>query len=145
MSTKCSHVYLDRGHTRTHIYTDVADPGNFYIEKTSNQDIVVKLSLHEIGMLVKAFDVNELERQANLTDEQILNHVKADYCKNKNSSWCKMWYRSLCNVENPTDEDLMESQLKHLIKTRDKLIALRNLMNSEGRVSHHIFGLEEIK
>lgn len=145
MSTKCSYVYLHNGSNCTHVYADIADPGNVYIEKTLNQNVSVKLGLHELAMLAKSFDLDEFERQASLTDEQIRDFVAKDYTKRKYSAWSDMWYRSICEVQNPSDQDIMDAHFSYLIKIRNKLITLRELMNSEGRVTKHNFGLEDIK
>lgn len=145
MSTKCSHVYLHNQSAYTHVYKDLLEPEKIVIEKKLNQNVSIKLDLNEIGLLVKSFDLQELERQANLTDDDILKYVDNNFEKCKNNTWSRLWFKSICDIENPTDDELKLAHYKDLIKTRDKIKALRDQVNSEGRVVKHQFGLEEIK
>lgn len=145
MSSRCSHIYVHKGDDYTHIYSETSNEDILYLEKTQTSESKVKLSLLEMGMIAKCFDILELERQANLTDEQILQFVKSDLQKNRTNPWSKMYYQSLCQSTEPTDDEIVEAQYKYYKSLHIKVVALRDALNSESKIYKRQFGLEQIK
>ena len=145
MSSRCSHIYVHKGDDYTHIYSEASNEDILYLEKTQISESKIKLSLLEMGMIAKCFDIAELERQANLTDEQILHHVKSELNKNRNNPWSKMYYQSLCQSNEPSEDEIVEAQYKYYKSLHIKLIAIRDALQSERKIYKRQFGLEQIK
>lgn len=75
MSTKSS-IFWDG---KNHIYQECFDEKCVYIEReTADTKIKLQLDLSQILSLVRCMNYDKAKKQAELTDEQIMNHVISD-------------------------------------------------------------------
>jgi len=144
MSTKFSMFYKNDGEKYLHFYSDMADL-EYHIEK--EQKIITKLSLNleEVCSIAKSINLSELERQANLSDEQMLAYVKSclSICSRKNVLE-KMWAEKVFGAENLTEEEKINNAFLYYKKIRDDLYELYKKV-SESKYYSIDFGLSEIK
>lgn len=144
MSTKFSMFYKNDGENNLHFYSDMADL-EYHIEK--EQKLVTKLSfnLEEVCSIAKSVNLLELERQANLSDEQILTYVKSclSTCTRKNV-FEKMWAEKIFGAENLTLQEKINNAFLYYKKMRDDLYELYKKVSSSKYYSID-FGLSEIK
>jgi hypothetical protein len=149
MSTRCSFFYSHDGKGQTHVFEDLAEEnGLIFIEKTQTIDSRLALSLEELLSIGQSFDINELRRQVNLTDEQLFkgatNYVEK--CLNTKSFFQGIYFADFPEKENTPKEAQIEFRFVQFKKTRDKLKELLTKVESNSKSGHKFyFGLEDIK
>ncbi len=143
MSTRISHSYKT-GNQYSHLFEDVAD-GLYHIEKEQTHLVNLSLTLEEIISIAKSVNIQELTRQANITDDQIKKYVLEEYSKNKlkiGLSFC--WLTSIYGNSELSDEERIEKGIFYYSNIRERI--KETLYISETyRVSEISFGLECIK
>ncbi len=123
----------------------MADENKIFIEKTVNQEVKIAFNPEELAILSKSFDLVELDRQANLSDESIIEYAKnrLDDFNNTKNEWGRFFYYSIFN-HNDDAEVKIEKLKQYYFDKRQKIRLLRDkVLNS--RVSKYNFGLEDIK
>lgn len=149
MSTRCSFFYSHDNKSQTHVFEDMTqDRGLIFIEKTQTIDSKLALSIEEMLSIVKSFDIDELRRQANLTDEQLLqgavNYVEK--CMNSNSFFKGLQFADLPLKEDTPKKEHIEFRFSEFASIREKLKELLLKVESNSKtVNKFNFGLEDIK
>lgn len=144
MSTKSSLFYEHKDHNYIHGYVDLADENKIFIEKTVNQEFKIAFDPAEICILSRSVDLNELDRQANITDESIKDYAvnRLNNYNNLTNEWAKFSYYLIFDHKD-ADNVKIEKLEKHYFGLREKIRLLRERVLS-SRVSKYVFGLEEI-
>jgi hypothetical protein len=145
MSTKSSLFYEHQDKNYIHCYTDIACEDKIFIEKTVNQEFKLAFEPAEICILSRSVDLNELDRQASITDESIKDYAvnRLNNYNNLTNEWSKFSYYLIFDHKD-ADNIKIEKLEKHYFNLREKIRLLRERVLS-SRVSKYVFGLEEIK
>lgn len=144
MSTKSSLFYNNDKDEFIHVYKDLVEPESLFIQKKVNQELTLELSPLEAGIIAKCFDLDELNRQSNLTDEQIQYHAKNVILKcNDANSFSSFWLLGIIG-DAESEEEKIERLFNHYIHVRNKIREL-NAKISNSRIYKIDFGLENIK
>lgn len=143
MSTRTS-LFYNTKNGLSHFYKDVADD-LYHIEKEQKNVIDISLSLEEIISIARAVDLNELHRQANLSDSDIKVHVTAEYQKSKVcSGLLGLWTSRIFGDPELSDEKRIENGILYYSNIRDGI--KKALNDSEGfKVDKVFYGLENFK
>ncbi len=143
MSTRMSLFYNTKD-SLSHFYKDVADD-LYHIEKEQKTLVNVSLSLEEIISIAKSVDLNELNRQANLSDEQIVSYTTSEYHKSKAcSGLLELWVSRIFGNSELPEAKRIENGICYYKNIRDGI--RKALKDSEGFKTDKIFyGLENFK
>jgi hypothetical protein len=149
MSTRCSFFYNHDDDSEIHVFEDLAEAdGKIFVEKKQTAYTSLTLSPEELLLISQSFDLNELKRQAALSDETLLKAAQ-DYVSRSLSAGG--FLRGLYFADFPKGEETtVEEQIDHTFKkfsnTRDKLKDLLEKISSKSKHVHKFcFGLEHIK
>ena len=149
MSTRSSFFYSHDTNGQIHVFEDLAgESDTIYIEKTQTIDTKLALSVEESILIGQSFDINELKRQAALSDES-LRAAAVAYVKEMSGSakfLRNLFFADLPNGERTPEEEQIEFRFQQFCKTRDKLKNLLSSVLSKLKNVHKFyFGLENIK
>ena len=118
-----------------------------FIRKQQVVEFESKFSKEEIFSIARSLDLQELERQANLSDETILKFVTRQVMErttiNKNNLFAEMHATSIYgNIESAVDQQI-QNGLEYFQKIRDSIKKLHTDVISK-KVYKIQFGLEMI-
>lgn len=146
MSTKITLYYDDD----IHFYTECFDEDHVHMKFNREADPVevrVRLTTEQVVGLSKMVNIDSLRRQSNITDEQILNHVKGTVdARFKTTDFFGQFSGVLIygSTEDPV-ENQIASGVAHYTKIRDRLKALVNALDDGKRRGTPLyFGLEDV-
>ncbi len=149
MSTRSSFFYSHDDKGQTHVFEDMAeDRGLIFIEKTQTIDSKLALSIEELLSIGQSFDVNELRRQVNLTDEDLLRGAKeyVEKCLNTKSFFQGIYFADFPQKENTPKDEQIEFRFNEFKNIRNKLKELLSKVEGNSKGVHKFyFGLEHIK
>jgi hypothetical protein len=127
----------------------MAEPdGQILIEKTQTRDTTLSLSVEEMLLISQGFSVDELRRQANLTDEALLKAAKehVDKCSRYQGFMRSLYFAEIPGGEEATEDFQLSYVYKKYSEIRDKLKDLLSSVESKSKSVHKFnFGLEMIK
>lgn len=143
MSTRMSLFYNNK-YGLSHFYKDVADD-LYHIEKEQKHIVDISLSLEEIISIAKSVDLNELNRQANLSDEQIVFYTTSEYQKSKLcTGLLGLWVSRVFGNSELPDEERIQNGISYYKNIRDGI--RKALKDSEGFKTDRVcYGLENFK
>jgi hypothetical protein len=149
VSTRSSFFYSHDTDGQIHVFEDLADDSQkIYIEKTQTSNTSLALTLEELMLISQSFNLDELKRQASLTDEALEKAAKIYVDQNLASS---SFIRSLYFAEIPGGEKApyevqVETVYNNYKKIRQKLKDLLSSVESKSKSVHKFyFGLEQVK
>lgn len=144
MSTKCT-LYYDQNH---HFYAECGDEDHVYLEiENDSVSTTLRLDLEQMVGLVNQFDLNELRRQAELTDEQIRAHVEATVnARYQSKDFLSQLAGSLVyGCANDPKEKQIAAAMEFYTHKRDYLKRLIPVLENKPRKgSRFMYGLEEV-
>lgn len=143
MSTKFSFFYNNDGDNYIHFYSDVKDD-SIVLEKTQKTNVKIELSLEEACAIAKSVNLQELKRQAEITDEQILEFLEKKLKNDYNNIFMSIWMTRVFGDENSTKEEKIQHGLQHYqnIRAEIKKIYDKTISSKSYPIE---FGLSEIK
>ncbi len=143
MSTKISLVYNTDSDKILHFYEDVAEPECFVINQVQNIDLNFKISKYDLLTIAKTVNWSELERQCNLSDEQIEIFVKDRVAcrKLKNDMFSEFHNCLIYGEKELTDAEQIAKGMAYFIKIREDLRLLHEKVKQKKNGLVH-FGLE---
>ncbi len=145
--TKRSIFHSNKDHREEiHVYRTSDDSTFVNIEKKQTCNLTITLNLEEVCCIAKAFNVDQLKRQAEITDEQILKHVQEECDGMSKTMFPLNFYYSVYsnNVENLTTEERIKEGIKYYTKKRSDIRRIWDLFKTYS-VYDIYFGLEKIK
>jgi hypothetical protein len=144
LSTKSSFFYKSKENNNyLHFYADVAEPEVYFLDKVITSEVNYRFTIDELALMAKAINLVELERQANITDEQIENYVKADIVKILNSKNSWSIFCTVYGSESDPLEKRIECGINYFINKRKELKSLHERISTQ-KVMKISFGLESI-
>ncbi len=149
MSTKCSFFYNHDDESQIHVFEDIAEGyGNIFIEKKQTAFTSLNLTAEELLLISQSFDLGELKRQANLSDESLRKAAEEYVHKNLASGGFLrgLYFADIPKGEEATIEEQIDHYFKKFHETRGKLKDLLAKVTSKSSHVHKFsFGLEHIK
>lgn len=141
MSTKITLFYNDR----IHLYQECFDEKNVHLSvEIQNYKTTLQLSLQELLGFSKTVDLKSLQRQAEITDEQIKKHVE-NAVRLRSGTICpftQLHAMTIFGDESQSVEKQIDLGIAHYTKKRDEL---RKLFDSIKSIkTTFFFGLEEL-
>lgn len=146
MSTKSSIFYTDDGKKYTHFYKDMMYPADYFLNKIETTEVTYKFNLEELCLIAKSINIKELERQSNITDEQINEFVEKDLHEAlvpKKQVFFHVFPSEIYGSEKDNIEDQILRGRQFYREKRDRLKKLFEAISTE-RVTKIYFGLEHI-
>lgn len=123
VSTKISLYYKADQESYTHFYEDVAEPEKYFLEKTITTDVKYQFNLEELCLIAKSIDLQELRRQSNISDQEILDYVQKNVVERikKQNSFCGMFGSSVYGAISDSEDAQIKSGVAHFTKIRNDL------------------------
>jgi hypothetical protein len=149
LSTRSSFFYNHDIDGQIHVFEDLADNSQkIYIEKTQTANTSLALTLEELMLISQSFDLDELKRQASLTDKVLEKAAKSYVDKNLSSSGFirGLYFAEIPGGEKASLEVQVETVYNNYKKIRQKLKDLLSTVESKSKSVHKFyFGLEQVK
>lgn len=144
MSTKTSIFYHSKDKEYLHFYSDITED-KLFIEKDQMASVKLELTLGEVCALAKSVDFVELDRQANITDEKIMDYVNDKLQKyDSKNILATLWHNRIFGDESLSLEERVKNGFSYYKKIRD-LIQKLHKETMESKVYPLEFGLSDIK
>lgn len=141
MSTKITLYYNDR----IHLYQECFDEENVYLSvEIQKHKTTLQISLQELIGFSKTVDLNSLQKQAEITDDQIKKYVE-NAVRLRGVTTCpftQLHAMSIFGDESQSVEKQIDLGIAHYIKKRDELKKLFDSLKSIK--TKFFFGLEEL-
>lgn len=141
MSTKNTLFYNDN----FHIYTDFSDSCSIYLKlNKSDLTLLLQLKIEDFLKISKCVNLESLEKQANLTDEQIRT-----YCEKRveeridQDSFASLFGFCIFGSNKLPKQEQIENGVSFLIKKRNELKEIKNSL-SNINFNNYTFGLENL-
>jgi hypothetical protein len=143
MSTRVS-LFYNNDDGFSHFFRDMADDV-FHIEKEQKAIVDISLKLEELISIAKSVNLQEIYRQANLSDDEIKHFVTIEYNKSKSCSGLfEMWVCNIFGDKDMPQEDRIQKGIIYYTKLRDNI--RQSLKNSESyKTDKILYGLESFK
>ena len=141
MSTKSTLYYSEE----LHLYNEYFKEKLIFLKlKKPNLNIEIEFSIEDFAKIAKTIDFKSLEKQSNLTDEQIVKYcarkVKERICED---NFLALLGYSIFGDNRLTEEEQIQNGFNYFVKERDKLKKLFEEIN-KSNAGKHYFGLEDI-
>lgn len=141
MSTKNSLFYSDE----IHIFKECFDDDSVFLKiNKENLKIEFCFSLENFLKIVKTIDVNSLEKQSQISDEEIKNYCKSRVQQRYGSNGIVALSGLLIFGDAKlAEEEQINNGIKYFSSIRDKLVKLFAVIK-KTHTSNFNFGLEDI-
>lgn len=141
MSTKCSLFYSDE----LHLFKECLDDDSVYLKiNKENLKLELCLPLEKFLKIVKTIDMDSLEKQSQVTDEEIKDYCKIRVQQRSGSDGIVALSGLLIfgDAKSPKEQQI-ENGFKHFSAIRDRLKILLEIVKKTHTSSYN-FGLEDI-
>lgn len=142
VSTKISFYYQADQDSYTHFYEDLAEPEKFFLEKTVTTDVKYQFTLEELCLLAKSIDLQELKRQSNISDQEIIDYVKKNVVERikKQDSFCGMFGSLVYGTSSDPEETQVQTGIAYFTKIRNNLKNIVSILDRK-RIDKISFGM----
>jgi hypothetical protein len=145
MSTKVT-LYYDQNH---HFYAECFDDKHVYLEvHTDTVETTIRFDLEQVVGLASQINLDELRRQAGITDEQIRKHVVSTVEARLNATdfFGQIYGLMQFGPGDSPKEEQIENGINYYMSIRNRLQKLLPVLNNTPRKGTSFqFGLEEIR
>ena len=140
MSAKISLYYTDH----MHLYAECTNSDSVFLKVSQERvSMLAEMTIEEFAKIAGTFDLSSLEKQAGLTDEQIMDYCTKWVERRKSQNIAAILGCGIFGSASAPHETQVKNGFEHFVAKRNKLRSMLDDIK-DARTSKMSFGLESL-